>query len=81
MLGSAASSKIVPHSIVAPSLRELHRRMLLNNLRDGRQYQYFDIQKDGTKWVAFFTKEATGLLDQMLQQSLVRKTNQEVTET
>lgn len=55
--------------------------MLLNNLRDGRQYQYFDIQKDGTKWVAFFTKEATGLLDQMLQQSLVRKTNQEVTET
>lgn len=76
MLGPVGSANKVPHSIVAPSLRELHRRMLLNNIRDSRQYEYFDIQKDGKQWVAFFVREATGFT-QMLADALNRKSTSE----
>lgn len=73
MLGPVGSAIKVPHSLVAPSLRELHRRMLLNNIRDSKQYEYFDIQKDGKNWVAFFVKEAAGTFGQMLSEVLDKK--------
>lgn len=31
--------------------------MLVTNLRDGKHYGYFDIQKDGDQWVAFYYKQ------------------------
>lgn len=49
----------VPHSISAGSLNGLFRAFLLNNITDGVEYKYFDIQFDGKKWVAFYYKQAS----------------------
>lgn len=46
----------IPHFVEAPSLEELQRRMLQRNVSDKAQYQYFDIQKDNNRWVAFYYK-------------------------
>jgi hypothetical protein len=32
--------------------------MLLNNIRNGRQFNYFQIVFDGKQWVAWFLKES-----------------------
>ena len=52
----AGSSLNIPNVIIAPDLKGLMRAMLANNLKDGKEYGYFDIQKDGDRWVAFFYK-------------------------
>lgn len=73
-MSTAGNSRIIPHYISAASLRELQRRMILNNMRDAIEYKYFDIQQDisNQKWVAFFYKKATGLLDPFVMSGLVK---------
>lgn len=47
----------IPHYLEAPSLGELQRRMLQNNVKNGFEYRYFDIQKDGNNWICFYYKK------------------------
>jgi len=49
----------IPHFIVAATLRELQRRMLLTNVRDGMEYRWFDIQFDSSQnlWTAFYYRK------------------------
>ena len=47
----------IPDYIEAPSLDELRRGMLSNNVKYGAQFNYFSIQKDGKRWVAFFYRK------------------------
>jgi hypothetical protein len=52
------SSLRIPNFLSAGSPQGLRRLMLLNNIRNGKQYNYFDIQFVGSKWfVWFFEKE------------------------
>ena len=44
----------VPNFLVAPSKERLVRLMLLNNIKKSKEFNYFDIQKDGAKWVAWY---------------------------
>lgn len=45
---------IVPTFIEADSKTELVKKMIMNNLSQGKFFRYFDIQKDGKKWVAWY---------------------------
>lgn len=45
---------MVPVSIRAKSSEELTLAMLDNNIQKSKQFQYFDIQKDGKEWVAWY---------------------------
>lgn len=44
----------IPKSIAAPTREGLERLMLKNNLKHGIEFQYFDIQKQGSEWIAWF---------------------------
>lgn len=46
----------IPHFISASSPRELMRRMLLQNVADGFEYRYFDIQNVNGEWVAWYNR-------------------------
>jgi maltooligosyltrehalose synthase len=48
---------VVPNFIKAPTLERLRLQMYLNNIRLSSWVEYFDIQKDGNSWVAFFYEE------------------------
>jgi len=50
----------VPISIEAKSRSDLTRKMIMNNIQDARYYKYFDIQKDGKKWVAWYYVDMDG---------------------
>lgn len=47
----------IPHYLEAPTLEELQGRMLRNNVKNGFEYHYFDIQKDSDRWVCFYYKK------------------------
>lgn len=54
----AGSSLRIPNFLTAQSAIGLRRLMLLNNIRNGKQYNYFDIQFVNGKWfVWYFDKE------------------------
>jgi hypothetical protein len=44
----------IPRSISAPTREGLERVMLKNNLKYGIEFRYFDIQKVGSEWIAWF---------------------------
>ena len=44
----------IPNYLEARTKDELVRAMLLNNIKHGIEFKYFDIQKDGSKWVCWF---------------------------
>lgn len=44
----------VPQFITARTREDLVRAMLLNNLSQGIEFRYFDIQKDGANWIAWY---------------------------
>ena len=46
----------IPHFIEAPNKEDLKRACIQNNLKDNKPYEYFDIQKEGSKWVAWYYK-------------------------
>lgn len=47
-------STFLPHFIEADTKENLLKKMLVNNTAQGKYFRYFDIQKDGKKWVAWF---------------------------
>lgn len=54
---SLVKVSVIPNFIKAASLPELRVKMYLNNVRMAAFVDYFDIQKDGSSWVAFFYEE------------------------
>jgi hypothetical protein len=44
----------VPQFVEARTRQDLVRAMLLNNLLHGMEFDYFGIQKDGAKWIAWY---------------------------
>ena len=46
--------KRIPRYIIANTKDDLVRIMFQTNLKYKKEFQYFDIQKEGTKWVAWF---------------------------
>lgn len=47
----------VPTYVTASSPKDLVRVMLRNNIQFGKEFTYFDIQKDGSKWIAWYYTE------------------------
>ena len=47
-------SNTIPLYIEAPNKKMLVQRMLNNNMKNGSFFRYFDIQKDGDMWVAWY---------------------------
>jgi hypothetical protein len=45
---------LIPVAIEAKTRAELSTKMLENNMRLGHFFRYFDIQKDGKRWVAWY---------------------------
>lgn len=45
---------LIPVSIEARTRSELSGKMLENNFRYSSFFKYFDIQKDGKRWVAWY---------------------------
>ena len=48
------SIRRIPNYIAARSQKGLRRLMLLKNTKEGKEYNYFDIQFVNGKWVAWF---------------------------
>ena len=55
----------VPISITAPNANALSLAMFENNLKYGKCYRYFDIQKVGSKWVAWYFRDL--ILDKVIK--------------
>lgn len=53
-MSDVGNSLRVPIFLTAPTRDELVRLMLQNNLKNGKEYRYFDISFDGSSWVAWF---------------------------
>lgn len=64
------NSRRIPHFLSSGSPQGLQRAMLLNNLKAGVEYSYFDIQKDGARWIAWFYKVAAIKLDAPLAEKV-----------
>jgi hypothetical protein len=45
---------LIPVSIEAKTRSELSAKMLQNNFKYSSFFRYFDIQKDGKRWVAWY---------------------------
>jgi hypothetical protein len=45
---------MVPVSITAKTKEDLTLAMLNNNIQKSKQFTYFDIQKDGKEWIAWY---------------------------
>ena len=48
------SIRRIPNYITARSQQGLRRLMLLKNTKEGKEFHYFDIQRVGSEWVAWF---------------------------
>jgi hypothetical protein len=48
----------IPHFITALSPEGLRRKLLDNNLKNGTEFNYYQIIFDGKNWVAWYYKEA-----------------------
>lgn len=49
-----ASINTIPLFLEATSKEELTKKMLQNNSAHNAHFKYFDIQRDGKKWVVWF---------------------------
>lgn len=47
----------IPQFVAARTKDGLVRAMLRNNVKHGIEFRYFDIQKDGRTWVAWYNAE------------------------
>lgn len=64
---SLGNSSRAPRFVKAGSPTGLSRQMLMNNYKYGREFKYFDIQKVGKEWFAWYvfdylSKEAQDFL-------------------
>ena len=53
------NSTLIAVSIEARTRSELSGKMLLNNSEHRTFFRYFDIQKDGKRWVAWYYADAS----------------------
>ena len=53
-MGVVASVSNIPNFIEAKSKKSLRLLMLKVNLAFGKEFRWFDIQKDGNMWVAWY---------------------------
>ena len=53
-----ANALRIPHFLSAGSPEGLRRKMLENNIKDGKVYNYFQIVHTGSKWFAWYHKNA-----------------------
>lgn len=65
---------LIPVSIEARTRSELSNKMLENNYRFSCFFRYFDIQKDGKRWVAFYYADVR---HQVLKHQIKRVSNGE----
>lgn len=63
---------LIPVSIEARTRSELSGAMLINNAKFNSFFRYFDIQKDGKRWVAWYYADVR---DQVLKHQVKRVTN------
>lgn len=55
----------IPVSIKASSMESLSLAMFENNLKYSKHYHYFDIQKIGKEWIAWYFRDI--ILDKVVQ--------------
>ena len=48
------STTLIPHFITAKTKPALMQAMLNNNIKHGKKFNYFDLQKDGREWLAWY---------------------------
>ena len=48
----------IPHFVEGKDKIDLQRQMIALQVQDGHTYRFFDIQKDGNKWVAWYFRKA-----------------------
>lgn len=68
---SLGNERLIPKFISAPNAKMLRRAMLKNNIKNGKHYRYFNIMKDGSKFIAWFYEEE-------LDPQEIQSVNQEV---
>jgi hypothetical protein len=66
MPNEVGSSLRIPNYISASSPKGLRRLMLLNNLKNGKQYNYFDLQFANGKWFVWYYESEK--IDELLTQ-------------
>jgi hypothetical protein len=59
----------IPHYLIANTKDELIRLMLKNNVDNDKEYGYFDIQKEGSQWVAWYYDSIKPIEDRNAKQS------------
>ncbi len=52
---------LIPFFVEALNKLELQKKMLKINIEGAAFHKFFDIQKDGSKWVAWYYKEFKAL--------------------
>lgn len=69
----SARSTLIPDFIKARSPAGLRRLMFQNNLKDGKQYNYFSIQFASGSWVAWYYRDLrdnfTGQVERIMEAS------------
>lgn len=51
---SLGNENLIPKFVSAPSPRGLRRAMHLNNRRNGKKFNYFQIVRDSRRWLAWY---------------------------
>jgi hypothetical protein len=59
----AEKTNMIPLSLEADSREELSTAMLKNNMQHGYHFKYFNIMKDGKKWIVWYYAIINPLLD------------------
>jgi hypothetical protein len=54
---------LVPLALKAKTTNELTNLMLQNNLKYHKNFHYFDIQKDGNTWVAWYMQDISEVVN------------------
>ena len=49
----------IPHLISANSFIDLQKKMIALNVEKDTEFEYFDIQKDASQWLAFYYWDVT----------------------
>lgn len=67
------SHTLIPYYIEAKTKKELVRKMFDNNVKKGGFVKYFDIQKDGSSYIAWYYEEAKNLVFEKESKPTVKK--------
>lgn len=65
--------KNMPLFIEANDKRALITKMMENNMKDKIDYKYFQVMKDGKKWVAWYYGDGNKILKQSIKTDIERR--------